>query len=130
MDTEPRYENLSRKAGVFVGGIAVLFSIVLSNLTASNTAWAAGIVAIVMLSAIMIYWHLRRARWFWIAVGTIALLHGVGVILIPWSKVHYPAPYLLAPTLLDIFLVVACIRLIGRIFDRKTDDAARKIRSD
>jgi hypothetical protein len=123
-DTEPHYENLSRKTGYLIGGAAILLSVGFDKLFAANVSWAMGIVAIVMLFTITVYWHLRRAVWFWIMIGAIVALHVAVSMLIPWSDTHYPGPYLLFPAFLDLAAVILCVRFVGRVAHRETDDAA------
>jgi hypothetical protein len=80
-----------------------------------STAWfSAGIVLIV----VRMFWGMRRRVLFWIVITTIAILHAVIIILVPWPFGQLSYVALLPVGFLDFAITYGIIRFVESAVDK------------
>jgi ABC-type branched-subunit amino acid transport system permease subunit len=82
------------------------------ELQRGETAW---VCIGIFLTAIRFRWELRKHKWFWLLIATVAILDVPLIFYFPWPKGKYPGYALLPLGMLDYFFLYGCINLAERI---------------
>ncbi len=116
MILEPDYQRLGKKAGLAIGFFIGLFALLIEKRGASSSAaWSIIAPLAATLSAVILYWHLRKQPWFWATIGALAVLQAVLFFFIPVPNVQFHAQILLPVAFLDLVLLLLCIKFVGRL---------------
>jgi hypothetical protein len=97
--------------GIF-GGLIIAVPLALFGKLAF--ALPAIISLLVVASAVLLKWELRRQAWFWACIAAVAALHVAAIIFVPWSTKWVPGPLVTGIGGADLFLVLAVITYLDR----------------
>ena len=114
MDLKPHYDNFTRPVLFFLGIIVLLCAFAVNTIAVVREYWLSETLLIAVLLTIVAYWHLRLKIWFWGTVAAISVLQGGLTFLFPAPLIIPGSPLLFLLVFFDLFLLVACIKFIGR----------------
>lgn len=107
-DAPPKWQG-------FVGAIfALCIFFIFVSFDREGQGRIAAMSAVAIIASTRICWPLRRYGWFWIAMGTIAAIHIVAVVAVPWSHPRYPGYALIPVMVVDIAAILGIMTLVAK----------------
>lgn len=114
-------ENVTARAaarwGLIVALLTIPVAIVVDHFDPGRGI-AAGVSLALMIGAVRVFWYLRPHAWFWMAIGSLAIIHGVLIVLVPWSNKSFPAPELWPIVIADFAAICGFIKLVEKAMSR------------
>lgn len=75
--------------------------------------------AIVLVSAIALKRTPRRSAWFWITMTSIATVHVVLILFVPWTSRWVPAVVAAAIGSADLVVILGILSVVGNLVERR-----------
>jgi hypothetical protein len=84
--------------------------------------------AAIIIITVAMRWKLRGHVWFWITMGSLAMLHAPLILFIPWTTKWFPVLVVIPIGIADSYAMLWVVSVVGKsIGEQKT--TARRTRS-
>ena len=122
--TENKQLRLSWKGGLGIGFGTLIIMFLFDHFGKLALARPTLYSVIVIVIAIAMQWKLRTHVWFWITVAVMTALHVPLILLVPWTAKWFPVILITPIAAVDLFLMLAIIKLAEKLFGSTQPDAS------